>query len=225
MPPLAATKVCVFDAYGTLFNVHSAASAKRARLGPFADALSESWRSRQLQYTWLRALMGQYVNFWHVTEQALDYAMETVKLDDRALRQELLDLYRQLKAYPEVEPMLESLRARGRKTAILSNGSPTMLANAVDAAGLRERLDAVLSADSVKTFKPDPRVYNLTIEAFECEPAEVAFVTANSWDAFGAAGFGYAVIWLNRMSAPEERLPGQLAAQVKSLADVAPLFA
>ncbi|MEM6731158.1 MAG: haloacid dehalogenase type II, partial [Myxococcota bacterium] len=151
-------EVCVFDAYGTLFDVHSASRALAPQI-PDAERLSRIWREKQLQYTWLRALMHRYASFWQVVQDGLDYAMAACELEDPTLRSELLALFERLDAYPEVPDILDALRSRGLRTAILSNGSPEMLASATEASGIASKLDAVLSVEPVKTFKPDPRVY------------------------------------------------------------------
>lgn len=204
---------CIFDAYGTLFDV--AAAARQAASEPeFAaiskdwPALSEKWRAKQLQYTWLRAITGAHTDFWTVTSEGLDWALEATGHDgDTALRQRLLDLYWELGAYPEVPEMLGRLKESGRATGILSNGSPQMLDGAVVSAGLSQLLDAVLSVESVGIFKPDARVYDLVEAHFGCARDEVLFVSSNGWDAAGAAGFGFQTVWVNRSGEPMDRLP------------------
>jgi len=204
-------KACVFDAYGTLFNVHAAAARLKDEIGPMADQLSATWRTKQLEYTWLRSLIPAYKPFWEVTQDGLDFAMEECGLSDRSdLRQKLLDLYFKLDAYPEVPEMLASLKAGGIQTGILSNGSMDMLDGAVDSAGIRDRLDAVLSVEDVGIFKPDPRIYQLVMDHFGLEDrASVAFMSSNAWDAAAAAHFGFQVVWVNRFGKPWERLPGE----------------
>ena len=204
---------CVFDAYGTLFDV--AAAAREAAQEPTHAALRDRWaevanhwRLKQLQYTWLRAVAGAHADFWEVTQNGLDWALEANGLaGDPALRQRLLDLYWQLRAFPEVPAMLTALKAAGMQTAILSNGSPAMLDGAVQSAGLGAVLDDVLSVESVGVFKPDPRVYDLVGARFGCRPAEVLFVSSNGWDAAAAAGYGYVTAWVNRAGEPMDRLP------------------
>jgi len=167
MTHLTGIKACVFDAYGTLFDVHAAAATLKQEIGPKADQLSATWRTKQLEYTWLRSLMPAYKPFWEITQNGLDYAMEETGLSDRAdLRQRLLDLYFNLAAYPEVPAMLGQLKQMGLKTAILSNGSMDMLEGAVGSAGIGDRLDAVLSVESVGVFKPDPSVYTVVTDHF-----------------------------------------------------------
>ena len=224
MPALDDIRACAFDAYGTLFDVHAAAAKKRDAIGDKADALSAHWRSRQLHYTWLRALMGKHVDFWQVTSDALDFAMEAVEIDDAALRDELLALYRTLDVYPDVAPTLERLRAAGIRTAILSNGEPSMLEDAARHAGILDLLDDVLSVESVGVFKPDPRVYQYAADQLGAEPRQVAFMTANAWDAHGAASFGLSVVWVNRFGQPAEKLPGTPAATLGSLTELPPIL-
>lgn len=206
-------RVCIFDAYGTLFDV--AAAARIAASEPGRDALAERWpdlashwRLKQLQYTWLRAITDAHTDFWQVTADGLDWALEATGLDgDTDLRQRLLDLYWELQAYPEVPEMLARLKAGGVQTAILSNGSPDMLNGAVSSAGIGAHLDDVLSVQSVGVFKPDSRVYDLVQARFDCARDEVLFVSSNGWDAAGAAGYGFATAWVNRAGEPVDRLP------------------
>lgn len=204
---------CVFDAYGTLFDV--AAAARQAASEPAYAAmkdcwpqLASHWRLKQLQYSWLRAITGAHASFWEVTQNGLDWALDAVDLaGDPALRQRLLDLYWELQAYPEVPDMLKALKAAGKQTAILSNGSPDMLDGAVQSAGLGAVLDDVLSVESVGIFKPDRRVYDLVGQRFGCAPDEVLFVSSNGWDAAAAAGYGFRTAWVNRAGEPVDRLP------------------
>jgi 2-haloacid dehalogenase len=194
----------VFDAYGTLFDFHAAVSRHHAAAGPDAALFSELWRQKQIEYTWTHTLADRYVEFWTLTQRALDYCFERFPSVDRRLRVSLLDAYLQLDAYPDVLKVLRALKARGERTAILSNGSPAMVGSAVKAAGLKAELDAVLSVDTVKMFKPRPEVYALVTREFSCQPAEVTFVSSNRWDAFGATTFGFRTIWINRAEAPDE---------------------
>lgn len=200
-------RVCVFDAYGTLFDVHSAAGRHASRLGAAAAPLSATWRTKQLEYTWLRSLMRRYAPFSRVTADALDYALDAHDVEDAGLREALLDAYRRLDAYPEVPAVLDALREAGFGTAILSNGDAPMLEAAVEAAGLAGRLDAVLSVDAIGTYKPDPSVYQLACTHFGAAPEEISFQSANAWDAAGAAAFGLRVVWCNRFGQKPERLP------------------
>lgn len=203
---------CVFDAYGTLFDVTAAARAcaeepGREEFAAVASQLAQIWRLKQLQYSWLRAAAGVHCSFWQVTRDGLDFALEAVGLADPALRRRLMDLYMELGAYPEAAGVLQRLKAAGRRCAILSNGSPDMLQAAIASAGLGDLLDAVLSAESVGVFKPDRRVYELVGRQFGCAAAEVLFVSSNGWDAAAAAGFGFRSVWVNRAGEPIERLP------------------
>jgi 2-haloacid dehalogenase len=225
-----AIRVCVFDAYGTLFDVAAAARACAAEPGREALAgvwplLAETWRLKQLQYTWLRAVAGAHTDFWSVTQDGLDYALETHDLADAGLRDRLLQLYWELEAYPEVPAMLDGLRAQGLQTAILSNGSPEMLKGAVDHAGLDARLDAVISVQDVGVFKPHRSVYELVGKRFGADPAEVAFFSSNGWDAAAASGFGFYTTWANRAGDPVDRLPWRPDEIVKDLTGVADLIA
>jgi 2-haloacid dehalogenase len=197
----------VFDAYGTLFDVHAAIGRHRAATGPDADRFSEIWRSKQLEYTWTLTLAGRYVDFWTLTEHALDFAFARFPSVDRALRPELLDAYWTLDAFADARAGLRGLKARGLSTAILSNGSPKMLTAAVDAAGIGGDLDAVLSVDAIRRYKPRPEVYALVTERFGIAPADVVFVSSNRWDVMGAASFGFRTAWINRAKAPEEYGP------------------
>jgi 2-haloacid dehalogenase len=196
--------IFVFDAYGTLFDVHAAIARHREAAGPDADRLSELWRSKQLEYTWTLTLAGQYVDFWTLTERALDFALARVPSVDKALKPRLLDAYRTLDAFPDARATLEELKARGRQTAILSNGTPRMLETAVKAASLGAVLDKVLSVDSIRIYKPRREVYQLVTDAFAIAPGEVTFVSSNRWDVMGASAFGFRAAWINRSGMPEE---------------------
>lgn len=207
-------RACVFDAYGTLFDVAAAARQAagepgRAALKAVWPKLAADWRSKQLQYTWLRAVMDEHTDFWAVTQDGLDWAMDAQGLDDAELRERLLALYWELPAFPEVPRMLGALKAAGRTTAILSNGSPAMLEGAVASAGIGALLDAVLSVEEVGVFKPDPRVYDLVGHHLESAPHEVLFVSSNGWDAAAAAGYGFVTAWVNRGGEPMDRLPAR----------------
>lgn len=202
IPPGA--KAVIFDAYGTLFDVHSAVARHAARVGPDAARLSDIWRAKQLEYSWVLSLAGHYEPFWRLTEKALDYTLARHPGVDRAVRLLLLDAYRSLDAYEEVRPTLEALRARGLRTGILSNGDPEMLHAAVASAGLGGLLDPVLSVDAAGVFKTSPRTYDLVLEALGIAAAEVAFVSSNRWDIAGAAAVGFAPVWVNRLGLPDE---------------------
>jgi 2-haloacid dehalogenase len=217
---LGGIKVCVFDAYGTLFDYASAAARCRDVLGDRFAALTALWRDKQLQYTWLRALEGRHADFWQVTGEALDFALETLGLADAALRARLMDLFLGLDAFPEVPEVLRRLQAAGIKTAILSNGTPEMLDAAVTHAGIRDLLDAVLSVEAVGVYKPHPKVYHLAVDRFGLPAAAIAFQSSNAWDAWAASAFGMRVVWCNRYGQRPERLPGKPDHEVKSLAEL-----
>ncbi len=223
-PAFADIGAAVFDAYGTLFDVNSAAQRRRARLGDKADKLAEIWRLKQLQYTWLRSLMGTHADFWRVTGDALDFAMAAVNIDDRALRDDLMELYLSLEAYPEVASMLVRLKKAGLKTAILSNGSPRMLDAAVKSAGLDALLDAVLSVEEVGIFKPHPSVYRLAVERLGISARRISFQSSSAWDAVAAAQFGFKAAWCNRFGQPRERLTAEPHAEIKTLAELPALL-
>ncbi len=206
-PRLNEIDACVFDAYGTLFDVNAAAQHAASDLGDKWQPLADIWRQKQLQYTWLRALMDAHTDFWAVTGDALDFAMASLDIDDDALRQKLLDLYLKLDAYEEVKETLAALKERGKRLAILSNGSRDMLAAAVDNAGIGDLLDAVFSVDAVGIFKPHPSVYKMAVDGFGLPPDRMSFQSANGWDAFAAKNYGYQVVWINRFGQAVERIP------------------
>ncbi len=213
----------IFDAYGTLFDVHAAIARHRAAAGPEAERFSEIWRAKQLEYTWTLTLAGQYVDFWTLTERALDYAFARVPSVDRALRRPLLDAYLALEAFPDVHAALAGLKGRGARVAILSNGTPQMLAAAVEAAGIAASLDAVLSVDAVRLYKPRREVYTLATSAFRIEPAEAAFVSSNRWDVMGAAIFGFQAVWVNRAHLPPEYADSPPIAEAANLSGLTSL--
>jgi 2-haloacid dehalogenase len=219
-------RTCVFDAYGTLFDVAAAARVAaaepgRERLAQTWPTLAEHWRLKQLHYTWLRAITGAHADFWQVTCDGLDWALDATGLqDDADLRQRLLDLYRELACYPEVPAMLTALKTSGFQTAILSNGSPDMLDSAVRSAGIEDMLDDVLSVETVGVFKPSPRVYDMVQTRFGGTREEVLFVSSNGWDAAGAAGYGFRSVWVNRAGDPVDRLPWRPAHILDDLASV-----
>lgn len=217
---------CVFDAYGTLFDV--AAAAREAAAEPdFAHIaktwpqIAEDWRLKQLQYSWLRAVTGAHCDFWKVTQDGLDWALARAgHADDTALRERLLALYWELSAYPEVPAMLSALKSAGLNTAILSNGSPSMLRGAVESAALDAVLDALLSVESVGIFKPSSKVYDLVGDAFGCAKNEVLFVSSNGWDAAAATGYGFTTAWVNRAGEPVDRLPWTPAHELSDLSGI-----
>ena len=218
--PLTGIRACVFDAYGTLFDYASAAAHCRDALGDKFDRLVALWRDKQLQYTWLRATQNRHVDFWHVTGDALDFALETLAIDDRALRERLMNLYLTLDAFPEVTDTLSRLKALGLKTAILSNGAPAMLEAVVGNAKISSLLDAVLSVEEVGVYKPHPKVYQLAVDRLAVDAKEILFLSSNAWDAYAASAFGFRVAWCNRYGQRPERLPGKPDYEIKSLADI-----
>ncbi len=217
---LPGIKACVFDAYGTLFDFASAARACRDVLGEQLEPLTALWRDKQLQYTWLRAAQDRHADFWQVTGDALDFALETLGIEGRALRDRLMQLYLRLEPFPEVPGVLRELKQSGYKLAILSNGSPHMLAAAVQNAALDGIFDAVLSVEEVGAFKPHPRVYRLATERLSIPAGAIAFQSSNAWDAHAASAFGMRTVWCNRYGQRKERLPGAPDREVKSLAEL-----
>lgn len=213
-------EACVFDAYGTLFDVNSAARTAQDWLGEKWQPLAEMWRAKQLQYTWLRGLAGHHADFWQVTGDALDFALSTLQLEDSALRARLLNLYMVLSAYPEVPDTLKRLKAAGMKLAILSNGTPAMLAAAAANAGIVDLLNAMLSVEEVKVYKPHPAVYGLACERLNVVAARICFLSSNAWDAYSAKAFGFRVIWCNRFGQAAERIPETPDAQIATLAEL-----
>ncbi len=199
-----ACSIYAFDAYGTLFDVHAAVRRHSAALGPDAAQFSTLWRAKQLEYSWVRTLAGRYQDFWALTEQALDFAFAATPSADPALRPHLLEAYRQLDCYPEVPELIRGLKREGKQLAILSNGTPDMLASAVSAAGLDGCFDAMLSVDSIRAYKADSRVYDLAPTHFRVYPEAVSFQSSNRWDIAGATAFGFRTVWINRTGAPNE---------------------
>jgi 2-haloacid dehalogenase len=221
---LAGTEICVFDAYGTLFDFNSAVARHRTVIGPKADALSDMWRTKQIQYTWLRNSMGSYAKFWQVTGEALDHCLAAHGIADPAVREKLMGSYLALDPFPEVPAMLDRLKRAGVRLAILSNGNPEMLDPMVASCGLADRFEAVLSVDSVGIYKVAPEVYGLVEARCGVKPGKVCFLSSNCWDAHGAAHFGFRTVWVNRAGAPDDNLPGKLTAQVKDLSHLPSLL-
>ncbi len=206
---LEGIKACVFDAYGTLLNVHAPVAQLSSRIGKDADAVSKLWRQKQLEYTWLRSLMKAYVPFWQVTGDALDYTLEAFAIEDQALRDDLMELYLHLAAYDDAVACLKVLKELGVATAILSNGSPDMLGAAVKSSGLDAYLDENISVADVGIFKPDPRVYQQAVDRMGvAERSEICFVSANTWDAQAAKSFGFQVARIDRFGLKDDRIPG-----------------
>jgi 2-haloacid dehalogenase len=197
-------KLCVFDAYGTLFDVHSAVRRYAAAIGPKAEELSQIWRIKQLEYTWVRSLMRRHADFWSCTSAALDFALASLGLEGTTARQSLLHAYLALDAYPEVPGVLRDLRAAGFKTAILSNGTPAMLESAARSAEVEQEFDACISIEASGIYKPDPSVYRLVLDRFGMVPGEVSFQSSNAWDVAGAQAFGFRCVWVNRTGQPDE---------------------
>ncbi len=223
-PALQGVKACVFDAYGTLFDFAAAARGCRDVLGEDIDRLTGLWRDKQLQYTWLRAVQGRHADFWQVTGDALDFALETLGIGKPAIRDRLMTLYLTLDAFPEVSGVLKQLQAAGMRTAILSNGSPRMLDAAVKGAKLDGLLDAVLSVEEVGVYKPHPKVYQLAVDRLGVPASAISFQSSNAWDAYAASAFGMQVVWCNRYGQRRERLPGSPDREVKSLTELPALI-
>ncbi len=221
--PERAIEAVVFDAYGTLLDVHSAVMRHAARVGPQALAFSQEWRLKQLEYSWVRSLTGpsHHRDFWTCTQEALRFVCARFAIRDAVLMQDLLDAYLKLDAYPEVPAMLRALRAKGMRTAILSNGAPLMLVDATGAAGIATLLDVLLSVEAVGIFKPDRRVYALAEERLGLPASRMMFVSGNPWDTQAALAAGFQAIRVNRNNAPDEY--GLEAAGVPSLPDLSTL--
>lgn len=216
-------EACVFDAYGTLFDFNTAALAARDELGDDWQRLSDLWRQKQLQYTWLRGLAGRHADFWQVTGDALDFSLATLQIDRPGLRARLMDLYLHLGTYPEVAATLRELKAGGMKLAILSNGTPAMLAAVVTSSGLDGVFDAVLSVEDVGAFKPHPAVYGLASDRLRVAPAAICFLSSNGWDAYSAKAFGFRVLWCNRFGQAAERIPETPDGEISDLSALPPI--
>lgn len=213
----AHAKAVIFDAYGTLFDVHSAVGRHMSQVGPDAARFSEIWRTKQLEYSWVLSLAGRYEPFWKLTEQALDYTFARFPDVDRSMRPLLLEAYRTLDAYPEVQETLRALRAQNLRTGILSNGDPGMLKAAVESADLTDDFDVVLSIDAAGIFKTSPRTYDLVLQALSIAASEVIFISSNRWDIAGAAAFGFTPVWVNRLGLPDEYVDLAPSAVIASL--------
>jgi 2-haloacid dehalogenase len=213
-------KVFAFDAYGTLFDVHAAVRRHAAAVGPDATALSDLWRTKQLEYTWVRSLMGRHRDFAAVTADALDYVLDRFPAVDRKVRDPLLEAYRTLDAYPEVPGVLAELKRSGARLAILSNGTPDMLAAAVASAGIGAYLDATISIEEAGVYKTDRRVYQLVVDQLRAAPGDVSFQSSNRWDVAGAVAFGFTAVWVNRTRAPDEYRELPPATVISSLAEL-----
>jgi 2-haloacid dehalogenase len=217
--PLAGIKACVFDAYGTLFDFGSAARACRDELGADADNLTALWREKQIAYTWLRAVQNLHADFWQVTGEALDFALESLKIEKPGLRDRLMNLYLTLEPFPDAAETLKRLKSAGMRMAILSNGSPAMLDPLVRAAKFESYFDAVLSVEEAGVFKPNARVYQLAVDRLGVPASAISFQSSNGWDAWAASAFGMKVVWCNRYGQQPERLPGKPDREIASLAE------
>jgi len=191
--------VCVFDAYGTLFDVNSAAAKCKEKLGDKWENFANAWRTTQLEYTWLRSLMKKYKNFWQITEDSLDHTMATFKID-KNMREELLNLYKELIPYPEVKECLDGLKSKKIKIAILSNGTPDLLKRLVESNNIQNYFDDIMSVENVGVYKPDSKVYEMPIKKYSCKPENICFLSSNTWDVSGGGIFGYNAIWVNRFN-------------------------
>ena len=218
--PLEGVRACVFDAYGTLFDFAAAAKGCRDLLGDDIDRLTGLWREKQLQYTWLRAVQDRHEDFWQVTGDALDFALETLGIEKPGLRERLMTLYLTLDAFPEVPTVLMRHKQAGLQTAILSNGSPKMIDAVVKSANLVGLIDAVLSVEEVGIYKPHPKVYQLAVDRLKVPASAIAFQSSNAWDAYAASAFGMQVVWCNRYAQRRERLPGRPDHEVRSLSEL-----
>ena len=212
-------RACVFDAYGTLLDVHSAAARNAELLGRDSAEISKLWRTKQLEYSWVHTLMRRHADFWELTGAALEYALAFYNVHDEGVKRALSESYLSLDAYPEVPSVLKKLRAAGLKTAVLSNGSPFMLERAINSAGIGDLLDACLSIEEVRIYKPDPSAYRLATASLSVRPSEVAFFSSNPWDAAGAQAFGFRPFWVNRSGQPEEYGLRKKATVLASLED------
>jgi 2-haloacid dehalogenase len=221
---LTGIRACVFDAYGTLFDHASAAAACRDVLGERFGPLASLWRDKQLQYTWLRAAQGRHADFWQVTGDALDFALETLDIGPPGLRERLMSLYLTLDVFPEVPAVLQRLKAADFRLAILSNGSPDMLHAVVARAKIGAMFDAILSVEEVGVYKPHPQVYQLAVARLGIDRQAISFQSANAWDACAASAFGMRVVWCNRYGQRPERLPGRPDHEVTSLAELPALL-
>ena len=211
---------CVFDAYGTLFDINAACRELSKEVGDRWNDLSNLWRLRQVEYTWLRNSMNEYIDFWKITSDALDYAMETLNINNIKLRDDLLSLYLKLEAYPEVKSILEYIKKREMKTAILSNGNKKMLESAVTNAKIQHLLDKVLSVDDCKIYKPASEVYDLVDKKMGVKKENVLFFSSNAWDMHAASNYGFKTIWVNRFEGKLEKLPGKPDKIINSLEQI-----
>ena len=210
------TRAIVFDAYGTLFDVNSAAEKSKDKIGNKWENFANFWRTTQLEYTWLRSLMKKHKNFWQITEDSLDKSMETFQID-KSLRNDLLSLYKELSPYPEVKNVLENLKKKSFKLAILSNGTPELLNHLVKSSDLENLFDDIFSVEEVKIYKPDPKVYDIPVNKYKVTKGEITFLSANTWDVSGAGNYGYNSIWVNRNNSVFDKLDYKPKNEVKNL--------
>ena len=210
------SKAIVFDAYGTLFDVNSAAEKSKDKIGNKWENFANFWRTTQLEYTWLRSLMKKHKNFWQITEDSLDKSMETFQID-KSLRNDLLSLYKELSPYPEVKNVLENLKKKSFKLAILSNGTPELLNHLVKSSDLKNLFDNIFSVEEVKIYKPDPKVYDIPVNKYKVSKGEITFLSANTWDVSGAGNYGYNSIWVNRNNSVFDKLDYKPKNEVKNL--------
>ena len=213
------TKAIVFDAYGTLFDVNSAAEKCKDKIGDQWETFANYWRTTQLEYTWLRSLMKKHKDFWQITEDSLDKSMLTFKID-KSMRNELLNLYKELSTFPEVKSVLEELKKKSIKLAILSNGTPSLLSNLVKNSNLENLFDDVFSIEEVKIYKPDPKVYDIPINKYKVKKEEITFLSANTWDVSGGGNYGYNAIWVNRTNNVFDKLDYKPKYEVKNLKEL-----
>ena len=210
------SKAIVFDAYGTLFDVNSAAEKSKDKIGNKWENFANFWRTTQLEYTWLRSLMKKHKNFWQITEDSLDKSMETFQID-KSLRNDLLSLYKELSPFSEVKNVLENLKKKSFKLAILSNGTPELLNHLVKSSDLENLFDDIFSVEEVKIYKPDPKVYDIPVNKYKVSKGEITFLSANTWDVSGAGNYGYNSIWVNRNNSVFDKLDYKPKNEVKNL--------
>jgi len=209
-------KAIIFDAYGTLFDVNSAAEKCKSKIGDKWENFANYWRTTQLEYTWLRSLMNRHKDFWQITEDSLDKSMKVFKIDNR-MKSELLDLYKVLSPYPEVKDTLEKLKKKKYKLAILSNGTPALLNELVKSNNLENLFDNIFSIEKVGIFKPSSKVYDMPINNYKIKKEEIAFLSANSWDVSGGGNYGYNSIWVNRANSIFDNLDYKPSVEIKNL--------
>ncbi|WP_297635651.1 haloacid dehalogenase type II [uncultured Clostridium sp.] len=220
MEKLKNIKICVFDAYGTLFDVHSASLKFKDSIGANYEAFSNLWREKQLEYSFLREIMNNYTDFLNVTKDALNYACNTFNISNDTLKNNLINSYMELSAYTEVKQTLSTLKNNGIKLAILTNGSYSMINKAVISSGLNTLLDDVISVEELQIFKPNQKVYNMVLNKFNVSINEVAFFSSNGWDIMGATKFGFRTFWVNRLNKPVEESEFKPFSILHSLSDI-----